>query len=314
MLKINEITVGQRITGKAIAVKSAEVRQTKSKKDYYLLTLTDGKDTITANMWDTMGCSLPAPNSIIEVNANVTEYAGNKQLTITTFLMSSRYTLADFIADSGVDTEELWDNIGCMIDSMENDLLADFTHSILQAYSNELTTAPGAKTIHNAYTGGLLEHMHDVAEIAINMCRSIPEANRDLVIAGALLHDLGKIHEYAQEGLSIETTVVGTLVPHLPLTSIMLDRFNQTASTKLPAKMLTLLQHVVYSHHGNLEWGSPVTPKCMEAFIVHFADNLDAKIGTLRELNKDCAKDLTEKSWVLGGQMVSQAYIAKIMK
>ena len=144
---------------------------------------------------------------------------------------------------------------------------------------------PGAKGVHHAYTGGTLIHSYSVAQIAQAMSQAIPEANEDLCVVGAFLHDIGKLYTYRLNGINIEMTDEGNLYDHIFMGAEFIGNFTEglvDCNKYSNMKKLELLRHIILSHHGKLEFGSPVVPQCIEAHIVNFADNLDANVEQIR--------------------------------
>jgi 3'-5' exoribonuclease len=146
---------------------------------------------------------------------------------------------------------------------------------------------PASTSGHHAALGGLLKHTCEVVHIGLGICRLHPGADPDLVLAGVLLHDIGKLDSYRWDGV-FETTVPGSVIGHVVLGGLMLDR-RVRAETPLPCseEELLLLQHLVLSHHGKLEFGAPVAPMTLEAEIIHFADNASAKTASMDEALRD---------------------------
>ena len=144
-----------------------------------------------------------------------------------------------------------------------------------------LKEAPAAKGFHHVYIGGLLEHTLSVTRLLDLVCNHYHGINRDLVITGGILHDIGKIHEFSY-GRIIDYTDEGRLIGHIVMGAEMVD--NRIASLKgFPAGLAMELRHLLLSHHGELEFGSPKRPKTVEALIVHYIDDLDAKVNAFQE-------------------------------
>ena len=139
-----------------------------------------------------------------------------------------------------------------------------------------------AKSVHHAYLGGLLEHTVTVAKIGENLCEHYPIANRELVIAGCLLHDIGKLHELSGFPEN-DYTDLGNMLGHIPMGLEMITEKIQEIEN-FPADLAMLLKHIMLSHHGEYEYGSPKRPKTLEAMIVHTADNTDSRIKIMEEV------------------------------
>jgi 3'-5' exoribonuclease len=161
--------------------------------------------------------------------------------------------------------------------------------AFLEAYSR----APAAKAMHHVYLGGLLEHSLAVATLADDICQRYPGLNRDLLVAGALLHDIGKVNElrYAR---SFEYTDAGKLLGHIVIGVEMIEE-KLRGIPGFPRELAILLKHLLLSHHGQYEYGSPKRPKTLEAVILNFIDDLDSKINGVRtHLDKEPDSD---SSW-----------------
>ena len=309
MNHIANLLVNQSFTNLPFAVKTAEVKLTKTNKEYLAITLFDGEQTISGNMWDFVGAA-PNANDIVDISGKVTEWAGKKQLNITYIGVNTNLTIADFAPQGNFSVDEYWNKANSLIDTIKHEQLRDFVRTIYNDFEDKLRIAPGAKSVHNAYVGGCLEHLVDVTTVALSLADCYPYVNKDIVTAGALLHDIGKVFEYGIDGVNIGTTLDGELLYHIPMGMTILDRYRGNISNKI----LKLIQHIVLSHHGEKEYGSPVVPKFMEAMIVHFADNIDAKMGIMKETNKSSTGTITDKVWSLGNtSLVHQVYIEEVM-
>ena len=193
---------------------------------------------------------------------------------------------------SGSELEALWQ----VVDQTRGELKHP-AYRLLLAYFFEadefrqgFTAAPGAMRIHHAYRGGLLEHTAAVVAICQTAATAYPEANRDLLLTGALLHDLGKLQSYSGE-LAIEGTDQGKLIGHLILGAQMVSGAMQAIRAShgeeaFPATLEMPLMHLILSHHGELEWGSPIQPALLEACLLHHADHMDAEAAKFREARR----------------------------
>ena len=139
-----------------------------------------------------------------------------------------------------------------------------------------------AKSVHHGYLGGLLEHTVTVGKIGASLCEHYPIANKDLVIAGCLLHDIGKVHELSPFPEN-DYTDMGNMLGHIPMGVEMIhDQMKEIPN--FPADLGLLIKHMILSHHGEYEFGSPKRPKTIEAMIVHTADNTDSRIKIVEEV------------------------------
>lgn len=317
-MKISELTVGStcEIT---LVVKSATPRETRMKKPYLVLELYDGVDTISANYWDWLSGQIPAVNSILDVTGQVTEWQGKKQLTVKTLRNNTTRHLAEFMPTNGVDISKVYNQAYELACSVKDDALRSICLGLLEAVQSLWLTVPGAKGVHHAYIGGTLVHSYSVAKIAKAIAEQIPEANVDLCIVGGLLHDVGKLYTYKMNGIAIDRTDDGNLYEHIFMGAELVGNFADTVidtDDYFNMKKLQLLRHIILSHHGCLEFGSPVTPQCIEAFIVNHADGIDASVEQIRFAARKVPEDVkwTERIYTLNNcAQLTPDYIQYIM-
>lgn len=176
--------------------------------------------------------------------------------------------------------DEMWEELQGRLRAMTNDHLRVLLNRLTTDHADQLKTWPAAQTIHHAYRGGFLEHITKMAEVGalLSQCYG---ANSDLVLAGVVLHDIGKLQELAYEGGTGSYTRDGNMVGHIAL-GLMLVREAINGMTDFPIELRAQVEHLVASHHGTREYGSPVEPKSIEAFILASVDELDAKINQVR--------------------------------
>lgn len=303
-MKISNLEVGKscNIT---LVVKSATPRETRAKKPYLVLELYDGVDTITGNYWDWTSGNIPEVNSILDVVANVTEWQGRKQLTISSLRNNTTRHLAEFMPSNGMDIGKVYSEAYALAGTVKDDMLRSMALGILEVLQDSWLTVPGAKGVHHAYIGGNLVHSYSVAKIAKAMAEQIPEANVDLCIVGGLLHDVGKLYTYKMNGIAIDRTDEGNLYEHIFMGAEFVGNFADTivdTDNYLNMKKLQLLRHIILSHHGKLEYGSPVPPQCVEAFIVNAADGVDACVEQIRTAARKVPDNIkwTERIYTLG--------------
>lgn len=295
-MKIKELNVGS-ICDITLVVKSAVARETKAKKPYLQLEFYDGVDTISGNYWDWSSGKIPEPNTILDINAQVTEWQGKKQLNVKTMVTNTTLTLNEFAPSSGHDVSEIYKEAYALLSSVHDDFLRDLAMGIVDALRTSWLQVPGAKSVHHAYVGGTLIHSLSVAKIARAIAGEVPEANVDLCIVGGLLHDLGKLYTYKMNGVIIEMTDEGLLYEHTFMGAEFVGNFaenNCDVNNPDNERKLRLLRHIILSHHGSLEYGAAVTPKCMEALIVSAADGIDA---TTEQVRAAAAKAPANTKW-----------------
>jgi 3'-5' exoribonuclease len=307
-MRIKDLAVGDNAT-LDLLVLSSSIRLTTSKKPYLDMILSDGTDRISAKKWDWNISGKPEVGTVVTINADVTEWAGNKQLTVSSVSRSTKGP-EEFAPKGDFNIDDYKAKLNMLLLNMENASLNNLVTKIFNDYLEQWETAPGATNVHHAYLAGTFQHSIDTAIIAKAIATNIDGCNVDLCVAGALLHDVGKLLVYELNGSVINYTDYGHLLEHIVGGIVLLDRYR----TEENSEIITLLQHIIAAHHGKLEFGSPVTPKFLEAWIVSYADDIDAKANIIRRLNKGCNDKFTEKEWALNNSaMLSQRYIEEVM-
>ena len=304
MIKIREMEINNTGTT-ALVVASVSARKTRRGSDYLTLELFDGSDKITGNYWNWRGSNIPALNTILDVEYTVTEYNGNKQLNIVAMHTNNTLTLDEFmpkLKDGSI--EKVFNEALRFIEQLDDMYLLAICEAALNNYRDLWLHAPGAKSVHHAFMGGTLVHCLSTAKIARSIAENIDIANMDLVTAGALLHDIGKLKTYGMTGVVIGMTDSGMMFDHLYLGAEMIrdvansvcpiDELNEAQQFRLKQ-----LQHIILSHHGEKEYGAVINPATVEAHIVYQADTIDAEIQMLREAAEKSSGMWTDKIWTL---------------
>ncbi|KAF2955767.1 HD domain-containing protein [Marinitoga sp. 38H-ov] len=276
------------IEGKVI---SKRLQTTKDGKDFLLFTISDKSGTLRAIDWFKAKENSEKINigDIIRVKGKIVVFENRLQLNVEKdynihILKDNEINPEKFIRTSNKNISQLNEELKKIIDNIENSYIKELLEYIFikdKKFSNEFLYAPAAINVHHAYKHGLIEHTIDVA----NLCNSIAEnygniVNKDLLIAGALLHDIGKTKEYKITPSGIEKTNEGELVGHIAIGIHIVSEYSKKID-KFPKDLLNEILHMIASHHGELEWGSPILPKTIEAFILHFADNLSSKVNQI---------------------------------
>ncbi len=264
-------------------------KQVKSKKsgDLYLsVILADRSGQLQANMWDNVADTLDTfeQDDFVKVKGVVHKYNGRWQLTIHKLrkLEDAEIDYTDYLPKTSKDIDQLWRSLSDFVESFENpwlqSLLKEFMadEAIVTAYKN----APAAKTLHHAFVGGLLDHVVSLLTVCDLAARNYPQVNRDLLLTGAFLHDIGKLHELAYQR-SISYTTEGQLLGHMIIELEMLHE-KLTHLPGFPAELKILIEHMIISHHGHYEFGSPKLPMFPEALMLHYLDDLDSKMESMR--------------------------------
>ena len=190
----------------------------------------------------------------------------------------------DCVPTSPRPLNEMWDELQRWIASVQRPQIRGLLTRIVEANADRLRVWPAARQVHHAYRGGLLEHVLKIMDV-VDVLAGFYQADRDLLIAGALLHDIGKLHELDYD-VTTEYSVEGNLLGHISIGARML-RDAARDDPRMSADLLTQIEHLILSHHGSLDHGSPVKPMTVEAFILSAADELDAKLHQVRRAIAD---------------------------
>ncbi len=285
---INTIKDGQNINS-LFLIKDMTRAETKNGKPYLMLTLVDRTGEIEGRVWENAERfeSLCRPGSIVFVSAQSQTFRNNMQLKVST-IEAVEEKSADpglFLPSAGEDIEIMFTDLRRLAKSVQDSSLKKLLLDFLDAddFAIPFKKAPAAKKMHHAYIGGLLEHTLSVARLADMVSNHYPAIDRSLLIAGAILHDIGKIDEYSFDSYPFDFTDQGRLVGHMVL-GIEIIRGRIAQQKDFPAELGDRLYHLVLSHHGQHEFGSPVVPMMIEAFVLHFLDDLDAKMNNMMRL------------------------------
>jgi 3'-5' exoribonuclease len=263
------------------------VKQVRSKKDgapYFALTFCDRTGQIESRMWETAGAQEFAAGDVVKLRGQVSRYQDKLQLTLDKIRRAdpTEYELGDFVPKTSRDIEELWAELNGYVASFTNPHLQSLLRAFLDdpEISEALKAAPAAKSMHHAWIGGLLEHIVSLLGIADLAARHYTEVNRDLLLTGVVLHDLGKLHEL-RWGTSFDYTLEGQLLGHITIGIGMVEK-KLANLPDFPENLRVLVEHIILSHHGKYEFGSPKLPMIPEALLLHYLDDLDAKMQTMR--------------------------------
>ena len=279
---------GDSFTG-FLACTKVRVDEAKNKKTYCDVTLFDGETEVMGKIWDHEPPT-PIENSILKVAGIVDEYRGNKQLKITQWRQSKPEDGVKpdmFLPVTPMDRAWLYEQIMDSIQLIEDQDYKDVCVYFYTEYYDDLFNAPSAIGHHHAYLGGNMEHTYAVLEGCLRL--PMTNINRNLLIAGALLHDVGKIKTYDWSGCSICMSRQGRLMDHIVIGLQMLAEY--ACNHTMDKLKFELLSHMIASHHGKLEWGSPTEPVLKEAMILHNADVMDATLFKVDKVLDDCDKD-----------------------
>lgn len=302
----------------SFVVVSKQVKPKKTGEPYLALTLGDRCGQIEAKMWDNVEDSLDAfeQEDFLKIKGLINKYKNRFQLTIHKLrkLGDSEIDFADYLPKTTKDVDALWRTLEEFVESFSDANLRTLVQAfmadseIAAAYRN----APAAKTLHHAYIGGLLDHVVSLFRSCDLVSRNYPQINRDLLLTGAFLHDIGKIHELTYSR-SFSYTSRGQLLGHMIIELEMLQA-KIAQIPDFPDELKTLLEHLIISHHGQYEFGSPKLPMFPEALMLHYLDDLDSKMEAMRahfEREAESSSSWTTYNASLGRTLLNTAKFLK---
>ena len=286
--------------------KQLEYFRDRTKGQFLTLALSDKTGQVLARVWE-KALELAETfeeGNVVKVLGEVEEYLGRLQVIVARVrpAREGEYELEDFLAHTERDIEEMLVTVRETIASVGNPYLRALLDKFFadEEFVAAFSQAPSARRIHHAYLGGLLEHVVEVIALCRTVLTLYPQINRDLLMTGALLHDVGKTKELTYER-DIEYSDEGRLLGHVVLSDRMItERIAEIPD--LPPELALRLRHVVVSHHGRYEWGSPRRPKTLEACALHYIDNLDAQVNRFARIiaaRRDKTKHWTEYDTLL---------------
>jgi len=277
------------------ALSSLQRRDKKSGGDQYLaLVLTDKTGSLEARMWDEIAPVLESCSEgcYVKVQGQVSKYQNKFQITVSKMRSAAANEIdtADFVPTTIFNVDEMWAELRGYVDGFESEDLRRLVFAFLDdpAIGAAYREAPAAKMLHHAWIGGLLEHVLTLVRVCRAAAPFYPEVNPDLLVTGAILHDIGKVRELSW-GTTFGYTVEGQMIGHISIAQGML-REKASSLPEFPPKLLTLVEHMILSHHGKREFGSPVLPMTPEAILLSALDDLEAKMQAMRnEFARDAA-------------------------
>jgi len=276
------------------AISTLSVRDKKTGSGQYLaLTLTDKTGAMEARMWDDFASALAncAEGCYVKVQGQVAKYQGKYQITLTKMRLAaaSEIDTADFVPTTRFDIGEMWTELRGYVDFTNADLRRlVFAFLDDEAIGAAYREAPAAKVLHHAWIGGLLEHVLTLVRVCRAVIPFYPEVDGDLLVTGAILHDIGKVRELSW-GTTFSYTLEGQMIGHISIAQGML-REKIATLPDFPEKLRILVEHMILSHHGKYEFGSPKLPMTPEAILLSALDDIEAKMQAMRnEFGRDAA-------------------------
>ncbi len=308
---VEDLVEGKDVTEK-FAIKDKEPMKEYSNGWFFKLLLGDRTGRISLIYWggtdreevEALHESLE-PGDVVEVKGIVSSYKGDPQITINEEDFHSimkvnedGYDVEDYIPKTERDIDQMYSELKTLADSLEEEHLSKLVDSFLEdeSFVESLKETPYSKNYNNNYVGGLLEHVLRVSRLADDVSTTYPELDRDLLLSGAILHDMGKVSEYETE-TSIQLTQEAQLVGHTVLCRRMIEeKINEIDD--FPNDLALELSHIILSHHGDYEWGSPRSPRMEEAVALHHIDLLEVRMSGFLQAKEELESEDQEMVYV----------------
>ncbi|MBR3596627.1 MAG: HD domain-containing protein [Clostridia bacterium] len=303
-MRLEEIDKNGTLQG-FVLVKTCDRKSAKNGSTYLDLIITDGESDVVAKIWDFKGevSEQPAVGTLIRVRGTLSIYNGQPQFKIDRFRAvndADNVNISDFVPSATFSGEEMFDEIVLLADKFEDAELKKLTLSVLDEYKSRILELPAAFKLHHAVRGGLMMHTLSLCRLAEAVSLLYPSVDKDLLLCGAILHDIAKSEEFnlAPTGLVDGYTARGTLVGHLVGGAMLVNEIGKRES--ISDETLMLVEHMLISHHGIPEYGAAVRPLFLEAEILSSLDTFDANIFEIENALKDIeAGSFTNRMWAL---------------
>ena len=279
---------------------------TNSGAPYLSLTLQDSSKAIEAKLWDVKPelASQIEIGKVYDFDLEIIKYKNNLQAKVLKVMpvAQNSVNMDDFLFKSPISKDELRNTIQEGINQVKNENIARIVSSMLNFYSNDVYDYPAASKIHHNFIGGLATHTAGMLKIGLALCELYPSLNKDYLVAGIILHDLGKIEELTSPVVT-EYSNKGKLLGHISIMDARLAQIGQELKLD-DSNELLILRHMVLSHHGEYEYGSPVRPETLEAEVLSQIDNIDAKINIItKALDEINPGEFTQKLFAMDNRV-----------
>jgi 3'-5' exoribonuclease len=291
-------------------VLAKQQRTTKSNKAYLSLVLGDKTGQLEGRVWEPSDPRIAKDferGDIVKARGSASRFDDRLQMKVDQLrvVLPSEVDKTDLLPSTTYDIAELWRQLLSFVDSFTNPDLKLLLTTMLDdpAIAQAYREAPAAKQLHHAWLGGLLEHVISLCTLADRVAPHYPLLDRDLLMTGVILHDIGKVRELSWE-IGFEYTVEGSLLGHIQIGTALAERTIDSLPN-FPPRLKTLVLHMILSHHGKLEFGSPKLPMIPEALALSFLDDLDAKMQAIQGEFDKCLREgkgpdeMTGKVWAL---------------
>lgn len=286
-----------------VILKRCEEKTTRSGAPYLDLIIGDKDGEMFAKYWEATQPGLFQQDMVVKIRGTIEQYNGKDQFRVNQIRpvnSDDNYNLSELIPSSEVGGEQLFGMIKNRVNAFEDEDLKAIVNKIIDERKDKLITCPAALRLHHAMLGGLMYHTMSIVRMAEEICKIYNNVDKDLLLAGAILHDVAKTWEFetGSTGLAKGYSVEGELVGHLVKGAMYIDE--AAKELNITSDRVFLLEHMVLSHHGIPDYGSPIRPMFLEAIILSALDTLDANIYEVNEAtSKVDAKSFTDRLWAL---------------
>jgi len=307
-LFIKDLILGSEVQNLIVGIREVRELTDKNSHPYIDLDLLDKSGSVKGKIWsdrfDRVSRTAIKPGKVISINGTVGDFKGQIQITILELFPAKKSSFGESDIEQlpSKDFEEMWQELGEYVNRIENSNIKELINNLLKKYGEKMKLSPAAEKLHHAYRGGLLEHILEMLGIMDSLRDEYKKVDYDQVVAGIIFHDIGKIKELEFKGFVTKRTEVGALIGHLTLS---FEIFNECLPDKFPVELKMKIAHIILSHHGLLEFGSPVLPKTIEAAMV---SKIDALSSTLRQYKRIIDESnenqiFSERDWALGTEV-----------
>jgi len=301
---INKIEPGETIND--IYIINNPILRSTSRGDLYIaMYLSDRSGQLNGRMWqasETIYKALPQPG-FVHIQGRSELYQNNLQIIINNISVvdASKVNIDDFLARTDKDIGQMFEEVKSILDRIKNTQLKALAGEFLAdaELMDKFCNAPAAMKLHHDCIGGLLEHTHNMLKVAVVVLPFYPDVQVDLVLAGIFLHDIGKTEELSYD-MAFSYTDSGQLIGHIAKSLLMINQkadILRARGTRIEETVMDALGHIILSHHGQYEFGSPKLPATAEAFMVNYIDDLDAKISQVTAAIDDETSDSNWTAW-----------------
>ncbi|MCQ2489722.1 MAG: HD domain-containing protein [Clostridia bacterium] len=283
-------------------VKQAEVKTSSKGGKYLDIDLADKDGEINGKYWDYTDGEYN-PGDLVKVRGTISEYNGRPQMRIELIRLATfqdNVNVADYVKSADYKPEDMFAKICEIICRFSDEDLKKICLKVYEDNKEKLLYYPAALRLHHAMLGGLLFHTLSIMTTALKVCEVYPQIDKDLLVAGAALHDIGKLEEIESStlGVASEYSVDGNLIGHLVRGAFIVRKTGEELG--IDEEKIRLLEHMLLSHHGNPEYGAAVRPMFLEASVLNMLDDLDAKIYEISEFASEVEPGtLTQRQWAL---------------